>query len=195
MTDQPIRRWTSTIGRVSHYQVLGVPVDASTREIRRAYVTRARLAHPDFHADADARTRGENERQMRQLNEAWAVLGDPDRRRQYDAGLGDALGPRRTSPTPSPTPPPTFVPYDDDDTDYAALLDDAPVGNGARLPRAAQLAPGLFLLAAIFFLSAGLVTSFGPIIALGFVALVLAGVSFVLIPALAVMRSLQSDRE
>jgi hypothetical protein len=193
LEDQPIGRQTSTIGRVSHYDVLGVPVDASTREIRRSYVTRARQAHPDFHADADARTRAENEREMRQLNEAWAVLGDPERRQRYDAGLGDS--PARSGPSPSASAPPVFVPYDDDDTDYAALLDDAPVGNGARVPRAAQLAPVLLLLTAIFFLSAGLVTSFSPILAVGLIALVLSGVSFVLIPALAVMRSLQSDRD
>jgi DnaJ domain len=173
-------------------------MDASTAEIRRSYVTRARQAHPDFHAGADARTRMRNEREMRQLNEAWAVLGHPERRRRYDAGLVDQIDWQRRQAErsrPQGTPHPEFVPYDDDDTDYAALLDDAPVGNGARLPRSAQLAPALLLLMAIFFLSAGAVTSYPPILAIGFAALGLSVLSFVLVPAWAVMRSLQSDRE
>lgn len=177
--------------------MLGVPSDASTRDIRRAYVTRARQAHPDFHAGADSSTRARNEREMRRLNEAWAVLGDPRRRQQYDDRLDLSRGPSEPSDRPESTtrPEPTFVPYDDDDTDYAALLDDAPPGNGARLPRAAQLAPALFLLIAVFFLSAGAVTSYPPIIAVGLAALLLSVLSFVLVPALALMRSLQSDRE
>ena len=87
------------------------------------------------------------------------------------------------------------MPYVDDDTDYAALLDDTPVGNGARLPRGAQLAPAGLLALAIFSLSAGLVTSIGPLLAFGVVCLVLSGASFALLPVLAIMRSLQSDRE
>jgi curved DNA-binding protein CbpA len=183
---------------VSHYEVLGVSTDASTSDIRRAYVARARRSHPDFHADADSRTRARNEREMRRLNEAWAVLGDPARRHRYDASLqldSERLRREAERSRPQGTPHPEFVPFDDDDTDYAALLDDAPDGNGARLPRAAQLAPALLLLVAIFFLSAGAVTSYPPILAVGFAALALSVLSFVLVPAWAVMRSLQSDRE
>ncbi len=178
---------------MTHYDVLGVGVDAPVREIRQAYVRLARASHPDFHADADARTRAAHEAEIRRLNEAWAVLGDPAARRRYDETLGQGgWGP---SPVAEPAPDAVFVPYDDDDTDYAALLDDAPVGRGARLPRAAQLAPALLLAGAVFGLSAGLVASFGPLLAFGLVCLVLSGLSFVLTPALAVMRSLDSERD
>jgi hypothetical protein len=178
---------------VTHYDLLGVAVDAPTRDIRQAYVRLARHAHPDFHPEADAGTRAAHEAEIRRLNQAWAVLGDAEARRRYDESLG--LGGPRPGAAARPEPDPVFVPYDDDDTDYAALLDDAPIGRGARLPRAAQLAPAVLLVAAVFGLSAGVVTNFGPLLGFGLVCLVLSGLSFVLAPALAVMRSLDSERD
>jgi hypothetical protein len=178
---------------VTHYDVLGVGVDAPVREIRQAYLRLARESHPDFHADADGDTRAANEAEIRRLNQAWAVLGDAEARRRYDESLG--LGPAVRRPVAAPEPDAAFVPYDDDDTDYAALLDDAPIGRGARLPRAVQLAPAVLLIGAVFGLSAGLVTGFGPLLVLGVGCLVLSGLTFVLAPALAVLRSLDSERD
>jgi curved DNA-binding protein CbpA len=189
---------------VTWYEVLGVPADATTRHIRQAYVLRARREHPDFHSAADARTRATSEARMRDLNEAWAVLGDPARRAAYDASLRGHVRPddeavddaRTRSARPTGAADPDFVPYDDgEDVDYAALLDDAPTGNGATVPRAAQILPAVLFGLAVFCMSAGLFTSLGPMFGLGVVLLVLSGVSFVLIPMLAVMRSLQSDRD
>jgi curved DNA-binding protein CbpA len=181
-----------------------VPEDATTREIRRSYVSLARASHPDFHASADAATRARNEARMRRLNEAWAVLGDPARRTAYDAtlagpvfdpGLDGPDRPRYSAP-PSGRSDPDFVPYDDsDDTDYAALLDDSPPGNGATLPRGVQVLPAVLFGMAIFCMSAGLFSSLGPLFGLGVICLILSGLSFLLIPMLAVMRSLQSDRD
>ncbi len=182
-----------TIDGVTHYDQLGVGVDASSREIRQAYVRLARRSHPDFHAHADRATRAANEAEIRRLNQAWAVLGDPEARRRYDEALG--LGPPGRAAATQPEPEAVFVPYDDDDTDYAALLDDAPVGRGARLPRLVQLAPAGLLVGAVFCLSAGLVAGFGPLLAVGVVCLVLSGLTFVLAPALAVLRSLDSERD
>jgi curved DNA-binding protein CbpA len=161
---------------VDHYEVLGVDRDATTAVIRRAYLAKARLVHPDFHVGADGGTRAEAERQMRQLNEAWGVLGDERNRLDYD---GDLRTRRRQAldDRPAGTPSPDFVPYVDDETDYAALLDDAGPGNGATVPRSVQLA------------------SFAPLLAIGFVCLVLSGLAFVAAPAFAVMRSLESDRD
>jgi hypothetical protein len=179
---------------VTHYEELGVAPDASAAAIRRAYLTRARRVHPDFHADADAATRADAERQMRRLNAAWAVLGDEDRRRDYDDGLRiEARRVVRDRPAGSPSP--DFVPYVDDDTDYAALLDEAGPGNGATVPRAVQLAPPLLLGVGVFAFCAGLVASFAPFLAVGVACLVLSGLAFLLTPALAVMRSLESDRD
>jgi curved DNA-binding protein CbpA len=74
---------------VSHYDVLRTRPDADADQLRRAFVSLARRYHPDRHVHADPATRREAERRMREITEAWAVLGDPDRRRRYDQGLGD----------------------------------------------------------------------------------------------------------
>jgi hypothetical protein len=179
---------------VDHYELLGVERDAPPAAIRRAYLAKARRVHPDFHVGADSRTRADAERQMRRLNEAWAVLGDHDRRRDYDGDLR-AQQRRAVRERPAGTPSPDFVPYVDDDTDYSALLDEAGPGNGASIPRAAQLAPVMLLALAVFCLCAGLVSSFAPLLAIGVISFVLSGLAFVLTPALAVMRSLGSDRD
>jgi hypothetical protein len=179
---------------VTHYEDLGVAPDASTVAIRREYLARARRVHPDFHTDADPTTRAKAEREMRHLNAAWAVLGDEGRRRDYDRDLRARQPPvmrERSTGAASPE----FVPYSDDDTDYSALLDDAGPGNGVTVPRTIQMAPPLLLGAALVALSAGLVTSFAPLLAAGVVCLLLSALSFVLTPALAVMRSLDSDNE
>ena len=179
---------------MTHYEELGVAADASTAAIRRAYLARARRAHPDFHGDATEATRAAAEREMRRLNGAWAVLGDENRRRDYDDGL--RIEARRVArERPAGAPSPEFVPYVDDDTDYSALLDEAGPGNGATVPRAIQLAPPLLLGVGIFGVCAGLVASFAPLLALGIVCVILSGVAFVLTPAIAVMRSLDSDRD
>lgn len=59
------------------YEVLGVPRDASMRQIRAAYVARARRAHPDL-------VGGKGLDLMRALNEAWEVLKDAGRKAEYD---------------------------------------------------------------------------------------------------------------
>ncbi len=79
----------------THYDVLGVTRAASPDDIRRAYRQAAREAHPDRHGDASAG-------RMAAVNEAWRVLGDPGRRRAYDAGLDDrAPGSARSPGAPA----------------------------------------------------------------------------------------------
>jgi len=63
------------------YQVLGVSADASDDEIRKAYHARARRLHPDVVGEAGLDD-------MRELNQAWSVLKDADRRDSYDATHG-----------------------------------------------------------------------------------------------------------
>ena len=64
----------------THYDVLGVPSSASADEVKRAYHRRAREHHPDVHV-------GSSGDPMVEVNVAWAVLGDPVRRRTYDREL------------------------------------------------------------------------------------------------------------
>ncbi len=62
-----------------YYQILGVPYDADTATIERAYRALARRYHPDINPAADAHQR------MAAINEAYQVLRDPQRRARYDA--------------------------------------------------------------------------------------------------------------
>lgn len=66
-----------------HYETLGVRPEADREAIRRAYVAIARATHPD-RASGDAASRATAARTIRLANAAWNVLGDEDRRREYD---------------------------------------------------------------------------------------------------------------
>ncbi len=72
------------------YDHLGVGPEASQEEIKRAYHSLARRHHPDAHAGAGAAVLEAARRRMVVINGAWAVLGDPERRRAYDAALDRA---------------------------------------------------------------------------------------------------------
>ncbi|MCB1887412.1 MAG: DnaJ domain-containing protein [Rhodocyclaceae bacterium] len=62
-----------------YYAVLGVERGASAEAIRAAYRKLARKYHPDVSKEPDADVR------MKALNEAYAVLSDPEKRAEYDA--------------------------------------------------------------------------------------------------------------
>ncbi|WP_433207270.1 DnaJ C-terminal domain-containing protein [Dactylosporangium sp. CS-047395] len=62
-----------------YYEVLGVPKGAPGEEIQRAYRTLARRSHPDVNKEPGAEDR------FKEITEAYHVLSDPARRREYDA--------------------------------------------------------------------------------------------------------------
>ena len=69
------------------YAVLGVKKDASAEELRKAYKKLSRENHPDKKPNDAAA----NEK-FKQVQEAWDVLGDAQKRQQYDQ-FGSAFGP------------------------------------------------------------------------------------------------------
>jgi molecular chaperone DnaJ len=58
-----------------YYEVLGVPKNASPEEIKRAYRKKASEHHPD---------RGGEEKSFKEINEAYQILSNPQKRQQYD---------------------------------------------------------------------------------------------------------------
>lgn len=91
----------------THYEVLGVPEDASTEQIRRAYRALVRRYHPDHLAASAANpaSRAEAERHIRELNAAWQDLRDPDRRADYDQRFSHSRHSVAYSPFPPGTEP------------------------------------------------------------------------------------------
>lgn len=107
----------------THYEVLGVPLDADRQQIARAYRAAMRVVHPDVGAGAG---RGAVVDDVFAVQEAWRVLGDPAARAAYDhelsspadawADLGWGVG--LDDPVPAPDdgrPPPRTGPGVDEE--------------------------------------------------------------------------------
>jgi molecular chaperone DnaJ len=63
-----------------YYELLGVTRDASAEEIKRAYRRQARKIHPDANPNDP-----QAEERIKDLNKAYSVLADPEKRQRYDA--------------------------------------------------------------------------------------------------------------
>lgn len=66
-----------SVGRSSFYEVLGIPMTASCREIKAAYRKLARTCHPDVVAENSAE-------EFIKIQAAYLTLSDPDKRADYD---------------------------------------------------------------------------------------------------------------
>lgn len=79
------------------YKTLGVPNDAGHEAIKQAYRRLAMELHPDRNPEAP-----EVADKFKDVNAAYALIGDPDKRARFDRGDIDAWGRRRPKP---PNPP------------------------------------------------------------------------------------------
>lgn len=161
----------------SHYQVLGVAPHATAREVRQAYHRLARLHHPDANPGAAG---------MAEINVAWEVLGDPEKRRAYDRAIGT---------TPRPRPRPEAAAVDDDEDDLDHLRDDP--SDLARPQRPSDLLVtvpvAMFLVAVATFAFALMVqSSFLRTVALLMVPVTLG--AFAAAPLFMMLRSRSRDR-
>jgi hypothetical protein len=175
---------------VTLYDVLGASGTASQAELRRAFVRQARRYHPDYHAQSDQMTREEAESRMREVNDAWEILGDVERRQAYDRTLRlGAPGPRAARP--STTADRQARQRATDWRTYASP------GAGVERPlsqRLVTLAPVLMLGLAVLLVGAGLVLrSSGTIFLAVFVAM-LAALGFVLAPVVAMTEGSRRGR-
>jgi DnaJ-class molecular chaperone len=79
--------------RKDPYEILGVSRDASADEVRRAYRGLTRKHHPDANPDDP-----QAEVRFKELTEAYEVLANPEKRRNYDERIRAASQRRRKSP-------------------------------------------------------------------------------------------------
>ncbi len=85
-----------------YYAILGIPQNATPEQIRTAYRHMARINHPDINTAPDAGER------FKEINEAYEILADTEKRKAYDFFTVANSGAETT--TPPPQPPPYFTP-------------------------------------------------------------------------------------
>ena len=64
---------------IDYYKILGVSKDIPQKDVKKAYLKRAKQFHPDLHPD-DPKAKAK----FQALNEAYDVIGDPEKRKKYD---------------------------------------------------------------------------------------------------------------
>ena len=75
-----------------YYKTLGVAENASPEEIKSAYRKLAMKWHPDRWANGTEEEKKKAEDEFKKVAEAYGVLSDEDKRRQYDSGADDTHG-------------------------------------------------------------------------------------------------------
>lgn len=80
----------------NYYAILGISCSAEPPAIREAYRQLAKRCHPDSSRSAETASK------FREVHEAYSVLRDAKRRRQYDRRLGESRGSHPASQRSSP---------------------------------------------------------------------------------------------
>jgi hypothetical protein len=166
------------------YDVLGLEPDVDAVALRRAYLELAQRHHPDRPGgDAD---------EMRDINAAWATLGDPVRRRQYDLTL--------TTPTGHGSAA-TNAPWTDADDPFAHERYDADLDDDTSFSRITMVVPrwlamvpvSLFVLSIALF-GLGVVMVAPPLLAGALMTFVLSVMLFLAAPFIALAVGRRANR-
>lgn len=162
-----------------HYRTLDVAPDATTGELRAAYLKLARTYHPDTFEGGERRAA---EAKMQLINEAWNVLGTPHRRAEYDRSrpVADA-----TAGAASQTRGHAhFRPFDVDDpwTMADIDLDPTPIAGSRGIPRWVSFMPVLFVASGLVSFGFGMLIRAGEILAFGAIVFMLGLVGFLMLP-------------
>ncbi len=192
------------------YRTLGVPPTASAAEIRRAFLAKARRHHPDHHLASTPGVRADNERAMREANAAWAVLGDVAARRRYDdarteaaaadtprGAARDAAGrdAREARWAAEDAAKAQWRPFrEDPDEVDERLCQDERSAHPAGRPLTFRLTVRLVLGLGVGFFVGGALSGVATLAGAGIVMFVVGGAMFVVMPLLALGKSVRNDR-
>lgn len=173
--------------------MLGLAPDAGEAEVRRAYLALARRHHPDVVAASPPADRADAERRMREVNEAWRVLGDRTRRAAYDRRLAGGADPDDDAAQST-----VFRPFDpaDDDPDPFEVPDhpyrDDPAAQAVGR-RIATVAPIALFATSVGAGTIGLVLASAPLLGLAVALFALSCVGFLVVPLLALARATRDE--
>ena len=84
----------------NHYEVLGVGRSATDDELKKAYRALAKKYHPDLHPGDESA-----EKRFKEVNEAYTILSDAEKRKEYDQELSGQPGKTRGKGRAQPAGP------------------------------------------------------------------------------------------
>jgi curved DNA-binding protein CbpA len=90
------------VAAANHYELLNIPPEATTQELRQAFRSLSKRYHPDTTELPEEEAR----EAFRRVQLAYLILSDPERRRSYDATLRAVQPAKRLNVTPSVKPVP-----------------------------------------------------------------------------------------
>ncbi|MDQ3979971.1 MAG: J domain-containing protein [Actinomycetota bacterium] len=171
----------------THYDLLGVSPHATQDEIRRAYHRLARRHHPD--ANPGIQADHSSRRTMAEINAAWAVLGNPEKRRAYDQAIG-------TAPRIRSAPGPSGVDHDDGGgyEDLRHLYDDLVVPRRARPSDMLIMIPVVLAVTAIALFAFSLMSESEGMRTTALFMVPVTAASFVAAPLVTMLKARSRDR-
>ncbi len=166
---------------MDHYLALEAEPTDSQDQLRRAYLRQARRYHPDQLTNASAAKKEQAEAKIRQINEAWDVLGDKARRLRYDQNLFEA----HTEVIRE-----EWKPFDDgDDPEYVEPV----VPGRAKPPTWLTATPPIAVGVGIIMTILGAMTVM-PLFVLGLITITMGAISFVFVPFAVMVMSARSEK-